>query len=333
MEQNPCQACRSAPVETAVESDEPQQPFRVCRACARRLQTFSLRPLEWYNLASLHGPRQFLLHHDFYDEDGTACQPEEEIVDAELFPAPTLEEVSVDVEHLLDYAGTKWFIEGPLVEALSRHRKESVLRSLQTRVASQPGLELKGLAYEICAKVLGTTAEEWIRREWESSPPALLFSLAEASAACLPRAEGYSLVVSALAGVPTKELVYAAAALSWFRSAAALDWLEQNISDPLLDDWGRLAAVSDLNWERVAKWLAAGRPLSLVALDALIACRHYNTPLLKRFAPRLLEPAPVDEMDAALNAYLGSDPAPRVRKAVAAIVGHWEQICQVQPNI
>lgn len=292
-----------------------------------------MRPLEWYNLATIHSPYQFLLHDDFYDEDGTACQPEEDVADAELFPAPTLEEVAADVERLLDYARTRWFIEGAVIEALSRHSKESVLRSLQTRVAANPSPEVKAFAYEICARVLEGAAEEWIRAEWESFTPALLFPLAEASAACLPNEEGYRLVVNAIADVPPKELVRVAAALSWFRSEAALDWIEQNISDPLVEDWGRLAAVSNLKWERMAKWLASGRPLSLVALDALIACWHYDTPILKQFAPKLLEAAPVNEMNAVLNQYLESDTAPRVRKAIASIVGNWEQICKPQPDI
>ena len=96
---------------------------------------------------------------------------------------------------------------------------------------------------------------------------------------------------------------------------------------------GRLAAVSNLKWERVVKWLTSGRPLSLVALDALIACWHYNTPILIRFAPKLLEPAPVDEMNATLDDYLDRDPVPRVRKAVLAIRVNWEHILTSQPDI
>ncbi len=333
MERISCQACRSAPIETIVESDEAQQPFQVCRACARRLETLSLRPLEWYNLASIHSPYQFLLHDDFYDEDGTACQPEEKVVNAELFPAPTLEEVSDDIERLLDYARTRWFIEEAVIEFLSRQSKDSILRSLQMRVVSNPNLDVKGFAYEICAKVLGKTAEEWIRKEWESFTPALLFPLAEASSACLPLEEGYNFVVNALADLSPKERVREAVALSWFRSEATLDWIEQNVSDPLLDDWGRLAAVSNLKWERIAKWLASGRPLSLVALDALIACWNYNTPILKRLAPKLLEPASGVEMTFVLERYLESDSAPRVRKAVASIIGNWKRICEPPSDI
>jgi hypothetical protein len=333
MEPIHCQACRSAPVEENVESDEPQKPFQVCRACAHRLHTFSLRPLEWYNLAAIHGPYQYHLHSDFYDHDGTAYQSEEVVVDAELFPAPTLGQVSHDIELLLDYATTRWFLEDTVVKALSLHSTDSVLTSLQKRVASTPDLDTRTLAYEICARALGKIAEEFIREQWESYTPALLHSLAQASAACLPAEEGYSLVEKAVANVPPKEFVKASVALSWFQSEATLEWIERKISDPLVEDWGCLAAASNLRWERVARWLASGRPLSLVALDALIACWHYDTGILKQLAPKLLEPAPIDEMNAALNEYLDRDSAPRARKAIAAIVSNWDQICNSRLDI
>src|SRR6185295_2208136 len=98
MTQSSCEACKAAQVQSIVESDDPTSPFAVCSACAHRLRTFSLRPLEWYNLVCSHSPYEFLLHDDFFDDDGTACQPEEDVVDAELFPAPTLEAVVGNVE-------------------------------------------------------------------------------------------------------------------------------------------------------------------------------------------------------------------------------------------
>ncbi len=61
-----CEACRRNNVEVVVEDDDPIQPYRVCTACARRLRSLALRPLEWFNLASIHGPTKFLLHDDFY---------------------------------------------------------------------------------------------------------------------------------------------------------------------------------------------------------------------------------------------------------------------------
>lgn len=323
-----CQSCKLAPIETEVVSDEGHKPFRVCQACAHRLETRSLRPLEWYNLATLYGPFPFLLHDDFYDDDGTACQSDEAVVDAELFPAPTLEQVAHDLEQLLDYAMTRWLVDDNAARAISQHNNESVLLSLHRRIAEYPGFETKSFAYDICALSLGRSAEDWIRAEWKSFDPELLHSLAPATAVCLPFEEGFNLMAQAISQVSIKERAQASGTLAWFHSERTLDWIEQNLCGPLTDSWGRLAAVSELNWERVAKWLASGRPLSLVALDALNACWHYNTIILRRFAPKLLKPIPVDDMTAALIAYHLNDPVPRVRNTIDTIVSHWDDICE-----
>ena len=159
MRQIHCQACRSAPIEENVESDEPHKPFQVRRACAHRLKTRSLRPLEWFNPASVHGPCHYYLHDDFYDQDGMAYQSEEGVVDADLFPAPTLAEVAHDIEQLLDYATTRWFIEDTVVKALNRHSKDSVLSSPRRRVASNPVFQTRAVAFEVCARTLGIAVD------------------------------------------------------------------------------------------------------------------------------------------------------------------------------
>jgi hypothetical protein len=69
-----CQATKTEPAEVEVESHSPDGPYRLCKVAADRLKSLSLRPLEWFNLAAIHGPLEFYLHDDFYDEDGTAVQ-------------------------------------------------------------------------------------------------------------------------------------------------------------------------------------------------------------------------------------------------------------------
>jgi hypothetical protein len=70
-----------------------------------------------------------------------------------------------------------------------------------------------------------------------------------------------------------------------------------------MEDWGRLAASSHLSWARVSNWLEQGRLLSLVALDALNACWHYNTPLLKMLQPKLQLPESKEIMTRKLAEY------------------------------
>ncbi len=330
METDFCQACRRLPSVRLIESDEPLTPYRVCEGCGTRLEMLALRPLEWFNLAALHGCEQFHLHDDFYDQEGIAQQPEIPVEVADLFPAPTLAEVQIDLARLLDYARTRWWIPDEVFDALRRHQQEDVLQALQTRASqlnNHHNLSFQGFAYEICANVLGTTAQHWIRDEWNSYTEQILLPLSQATAACLPTEEGHGLVVKALAQLPPQKLANSSFALAWFCSTDTLDWIEQNITDPLVENWGRLAAHSQLSWPRVAKWLASGRPLSLVALDGLNACWDYNTIALRKFRPKLLAPASIKEMNEILNQYLAQDSVPRVRRSVASIVTHWPEIC------
>ena len=81
-----CESCRIHFVEIVDDSDDPAQPYLVCRACDHRLKTLSLRPLEWFNLASVHGPNKHFLHDDFYDNWGHAEQPDEDVVAADKYP-------------------------------------------------------------------------------------------------------------------------------------------------------------------------------------------------------------------------------------------------------
>jgi hypothetical protein len=117
-----------------------------------------------------------------------------------------------------------------------------------------------------------------------------------------------------------------ASALAWFRSERVLDWIEAFIHEPLTEDWGRLAAVSNLDWSRVKSWLGKGRPLSLVALDALNACWHYNTVLLKRCRPKLAGGWAESEFVSVLEEYVSRDPVPRVQKAAGAAISHMHDI-------
>ncbi|MFP7465312.1 hypothetical protein SFC44_09610 [Bacillus safensis] len=56
-----CEACQKNEMNILEATDEPKQPYELCHQCHERLLNYSLRPIEWYNLAVLHSPKQFLL--------------------------------------------------------------------------------------------------------------------------------------------------------------------------------------------------------------------------------------------------------------------------------
>jgi hypothetical protein len=321
-------------VEEVVSEDAPEPPYLVCRACERRLRSNSLRPLEFFNLAAVHGPTHFL-HDDFYDcgpeNYGEATTPDEEVEEPDRFPAPTLDNVKGDLERLLDYCmAQRWIRDRQDVEeALAAHDKREMLASLARRVAaSAPNPSIEFRAYEVCTCCVGTTAESWVRGRWEGHYRIeVLKPLAQATAACLPFEEGWSRVTAKLEEMDARDLRDSIFALCYFRSPRAVDWMEAHRDRASTDAWGMVAALSRFSWPRAVAWLEAGRPLSHVALAALQGCFYHYSLLSKRLQPVLEEPAPVEKMVAVLNAHAAArDNVPNVRGRVGSIVAALERM-------
>lgn len=334
-----CEACRTA-LTTCELTDEPDPdlPYRLCAACLERLESFTLRPLEYFNLAVLHSSSRYHLHDDFYDEDGTslALLHDETTypsgrAEMESLPAPTLDEVRDDLERLVDYAFTRWRLREDVIAALRSHPPDVLLAVLQRRTNATKNWAIESIALDVCAEAVGPPATKWVRERW-AGPHAreLLRPLAQASAACLPQEEGLFRVMDAVDQRRDAYFHQTAGVLAYFRSSRVLDWIENELSDPksvVADSWGRLAAASQLSWERVERWLNGGRPLSLVALDGMLDCIPPEHPLRRRqIQPELLNP-PLKELGfAALDRYASMDSVPRVLRAVARIKEHWDEL-------
>src|SRR6185436_11112794 len=109
----------------------------------------------------------------------------------------------------------------------------------------------------------------WLREPEPFRDEVAFVAWANAVAACLPGEEGFARVTDALASMNGNKPSLFLSALGEFRSERALAWIEANVREDVTVDWGRLAALSRLDWPRAVRWLRTGRPLSLVALDAL----------------------------------------------------------------
>ncbi len=288
----------------------------------------SLRPLEWFNLAKRHGGAQFFLHDDFYDEDGTATQPEGEVEQSELFPAPTLAAVSGTAESLLDYAITRWHFEAELGERWRQLPQDEVLRALISRFDASRNRDVRSVVLQV-ASVVGPAAGELVRRAWADYPDGIVFwSLVQASAACLPFEEGFAQTETALAEMPERTRRENFSALAHFRSPRALQWIESNAAEPTVDAWGRLAAASAFSWPKAESWLQAGRPLSLIAIDALLAITTPQTPFLREHRPVLGSPASEFRTRTILEAVAAADPVPRVKQRIGALLARLPALAQ-----
>ncbi len=282
-----CEACGQRPVAEVIGDDDPDEPYKLCRECGERLRRRALRPLEWFNLVAKHGDK-FLLHDDFYDQDGVSeVLRKVEGCSAEDMPAPTLEEASRSLERLVDYCISRWRLDVPEYNAFSGFSEDAILEELKRR-AAQGNRYVTGVAFDLCANVLAFAAESWVRARYRPAcDDDMLFSWAEAAARCLPQPEGLHKTIDALRAYAGKDLRERKDALLWFRSPAVLDWIEIHAPHAnVTGDWGQLAALSELSWGRVEAWLSRGRPLSLIALDALtiLIPRPGQAPIVKMLA-------------------------------------------------
>ena len=300
--------------------DDPDEPYLVCQQCHVRLMSRSLRPLEWFNLAKRHGWAKFLLHDDFYDDDGEASQPEANVDRADVYPVPTLKQVQQSPDLLLDYSVTRWQLDDELRAAWLRLPAEGVLACLSDHFEGTRNLSVRSVVLQVAA-LIGTEGAPVTRRAWRASPDCGSFwSLAEATAACLPIDEGFKLVVDALNAMPEKERRQLFGALAHFRSPMALDWIEVHASEPTVDAWGYLAAASGFSWSKANAWFSAGRPLSLIAIDALLAIARPRTPFLRRIRPALASPPSEQALRNAIETLMQTDPVPRVMQRAAELL-------------
>ncbi|WP_233516069.1 hypothetical protein [Janthinobacterium sp. BJB426] len=124
----------------------------------------------------------------------------------------------------------------------------------------------------------------------------------------------------ALETLPEKMRQKQFGALAHFRSTKSLGWIEAHASESTSEAWGYLAAASKFNWPKGEEWLKAGRPLSLIAVDALLAIANPRTPFLRRIGP-VLENQPSEQgLRYAVEALMKADPAPRVMQRARALL-------------
>jgi hypothetical protein len=324
-----CEACRDRRAVEVIDNEVLDEPYRVCGECAERLRQRALRPLEWFNLAAKHGWHKYLLRDDFYDQDGTAQQAEMENYSLDDMRAPTLDEAARSLARLVDYCITRWWLDKPEYNAFKKFPGEVVLEQLKGRAATGNRHVLE-VTFTLCANVLDRTAAPWVRAQYaRACDDGVLFSWAEAAARCLPQSEGLHITVDTLRAYAGRELRAHKDALLWFRSPAVLDWIEIHAPRTnVTNDWGRLAALSELSWTRVDTWLSRGRPCSLIALDALTEFipRPGQASIVKRLEPRLKECPDRLTLTRALEACMAADSTPRVCGICRYLIEHMARL-------
>lgn len=324
-----CQSCETALATISDDCDDATEPYLLCSPCHSRLHSRSLRPLEWYNLAKRHGWFQFLLHDDFYDEDGAASQPEVDVEEPDGLPIPKFASVCSTPETLLDWSITRWRLRDAEIEAWSRVLPEQKLRVLSGRFSDTSNAGIRSLILEILGETGDQSCAEFVRYAWTAYPHTIaLGPLVHGSAACLSFEEGFLKATSALAWLESSKRRDSMYCLGYFGSSAGLDWIEQNFFDPATESWGYLAAMCRPSWSRLTEWLRRGRPLSLIAVDTLGAITQLPTLLLKQRGVQLEGAPPADRLESVLRDYERRDPVPRVQRKISGLLKNCERITQ-----
>jgi hypothetical protein len=262
-----------------------------------------------------------LLHDDFYDERGVAMQPEGDVESPEQFPMPLLSEAATDVLSLFDFSMSRWFFEEDLAERWRSLPTDVVLNMCVHKFEKKLGAEVDSLVLQIAGATLGAQGAALVRNAWARYPDVGLFwPLVKASSACLPFIEAFNRAQSALAAMDAESKRSSMGALAYFRHAQILEWIESNACAPVTEAWGHLAAASAFSWIKAQTWLSAGRPLSLIALDALKSIAVPPTPLLRAQCPLLKDPPDELTFRRALKQYVTADPAPRIKQRVESLI-------------
>lgn len=300
-------------------------PYQVCEACSHRLRSLALRPREFFNLTAIHGP-YFYLHDDFYDfETGEATQPDIPIEDTALYPFPTLHDAQQNLNTLLDYAFVQYFTSTEVLDLLRTFKKEGILHRIQEKVNYNQAITDK--AYTLVAQLVGRVAENWAKEEWKNRNTSYPIGYyAELLSACLDPNEAFKIITQELSNLEGNSFNENSLALIHLKSTLVLDWIEQEKHKMVhfTTQFGMLAASSNFSWERAKKWLEQGRPLNLIALDALNFCtlNSYRGQSLwmKTLQPKLTDSFDTSEMISTLKNHVEKDSVPRVKNTVRNIL-------------
>ncbi|HLP20361.1 MAG TPA: hypothetical protein VK174_08670 [Chitinophagales bacterium] len=320
-----CESCQTNEFEVEEPTGEGQQPFRLCTPCQNRLVNKALRPLEFFNLAAIHGHHYYLGDYFYDDITGVAEQPGIEILDAEKFPFPLLKDIQNNLPLLVDYACVQYFTESKIIEALKQFDKKAILQVIAQKVSYNRAINYK--AYEIVARCIGPIAKDWIKNEWANKRSNEVLILAEAIVSCLEFDDAFEMLTKEIESRDEKYLRENLSALFYFEHEKTLGWIEKVIPgvQHMHNNWGILAAASQFSWQRAEKWLASGRLLSLIALDALVYCTingwKANQALwFKNHPPQLIDRPAANIIAQTVNDYLQKDRVPRTQNAVNAIL-------------
>jgi len=210
----------------------------------------------------------------------------------------------------------RWFVERELIDKMRYYSGEIWLPIFEKCLANLHNNDHLNTLFHLTGHLLKDLGAQFIRKHWVLWSEETFRGLTFAAIKCLPVHEAYRLVTDGLCQMDQRERLICKFVLGWFENRLVLKWIEQNVVSPIDVSWGSLAARSQFDWEHVIKWLTLGRPISLVALDALGFCLTTpRAPDGHQYKP-LINPPLQDIFNDVLENYRNLDQAVRVRRTI-----------------
>ena len=210
----------------------------------------------------------------------------------------------------------RWFVENELIEQMMYYPAEVWLPIFEKCLPKLHNNDHMNTLFHLAGYVLKNLGTDFIRKHWGKWSEETFRGLTFAAIHCLPLKEAYGLVTDKLGQMDQRERLICKFVLGWFENRLVLKWIEENVVSPIDVSWGALAARSQFDWEHFEKWLTLGRPISLVALDALGFCLTTpRAPDGHQYKPLINTPTEV-YLKNVLENYRKLDPAVRIRRTI-----------------
>ena len=326
-----CPSCQKRKIESIKDHENTGFEYSLCNNCEDRLLHLSLRPIEYFRLKAFYG-NTYLLHDDFYDEDGTASQPKKPLGIFKEKSFPKLQDLKT-LNDLIDYAIVVWEIEKTLKERINNYSNEEIEIELKKRLEERPFLKFDII--QVASKVINGTSSPFIKSLWISrNQNDSIIEYAELLANSFSGDEGVLEYLSQLDKIESeKELNEQVRGLMFFKSPRIINWIEYSAYKikNIPNVWGTVSALSDINWATIQKWIDKGRPLSLMAIDALSEYATDQNTLNKSHLSQkriigLPDPPEKEVIIETVNNYLHIDNVTRIKQRVKHIESNIEKI-------
>ena len=310
----------------------------LCGECKRLYESTELRPDMWQRLAYLIGPNHYLLCDSFYDDE-SGMPYEIEGSDKELeyreFAIDSSRGSSSAEEFAIHFFTRHLVWDGDFEELPEEWTEE--LFELCRSVVLDAGKDddYASRAYHLLSLLpLRSEIHDFIKRRWGLDHQRCWFGIDSALVKHSSSEEAIEVLRESLLELEpdfSYDLNHIGAyyydylrALTKLGSREAIPAFREILAKrevPLLDKLGAYYRAMNPTWEDIKMDVLSGRPMSIVAIDALWI--EHGNQFKKWFETRPLQDlsVPVDECRELMLSYLEADSAARVQSAVQRIGG------------